>query len=184
MYAHTPSAEARLRTTTVPLSIVPLVQQALKNDPSMTEINLSSQVVNEAEWIRLFNVLSTHSSIKTLQLNDCALSAGAIKALATMLFLSTSLTKIELRGNQISANSARVLANALQNNNALISLDIRANHIGSLGAYYLAEGLQGNRVLKRLYMDNNRIGYAGRREMGRRLICKQTALEYLDLPLP
>lgn len=108
-----------------------IVEQASKDDPSLTSINLSSNA--------LFKM-------KTFEY---------CQALAEALAANTHVTDLTLNENEITDADCQWIKELLAKNKSIVTLSLEKNKISSEGCALIAEGLVANTTLVALSLLNN-----------------------------
>ena len=159
--------------------------EALKQNTSLTELDLSSNHISDQGAADLAEALKQNMSLTELNLSANDISAQGAAALAEALKQNTSLTQLNLSqrylsSNSISAQGAAALAEALKQNSSLTQLDLSNNGISDQGAADLAEALKQNTILTQLYFYGSFIGDQDAAALAEALK-QNTSLTQLDL---
>jgi hypothetical protein len=107
--------------------------------------------------------LAASSTLTTLRLGYCGITAAGAAHLAEGLSRSTSLATLELRGSKIGDSGAEVLSRVLAASSTLTTLHLVDCGITAAGAAHLAEGWGRSASLATLYLSETRSGTAGQR---------------------
>jgi Ran GTPase-activating protein (RanGAP) involved in mRNA processing and transport len=144
------------------------------------ELDLTNEVIGDAEAAALATVLATNRTLKKLSLSHNRLGPVGARSLAAALDNNATLTSLDLGGNNIGAEGAQSLAAALDNSATLTSMDLVSNNIGAEGAQSLAAALDNNATLTSLDLGGNNIGAEGAQSLAAALYNNAT-LTSLDL---
>ena len=100
---------------------------ALKENNSLTSINLERNHIGDEGAVALADVLKENSSLASLDLSLHNIGDKVAKALADALKANSSLASINLDSNHIGDEVAVALADALKENNSLIYINLIGN---------------------------------------------------------
>eukprot|EP00986_Skeletonema_menzelii_P016806 scaffold15947_cov140-Skeletonema_menzelii.AAC.3 len=106
------------------------------------------------------NVLSTTSTLTTLQLLDTATTLHN-ESFRKALAQNATITFLNLRHSNCDDEGAIALATILKTNSTLQTISLNDNRIRDIGAKALAEALEVNRTLEKLYLNDNLVGEEG-----------------------
>ena len=120
-----------------------------------------------------------HSTLREIDLSAVAIDNATVKWVAGAL-RDTSLKTLGLRRCSLSAEAVISLAEALHNNLSLTNLNLSGNDFCDVGAAHLAGVLKANATLQRLLLANCGIGPQGARDIAEALVANVT-LNTLDL---
>eukprot|EP00565_Helicotheca_tamesis_P003033 CAMPEP_0185740912 /NCGR_PEP_ID=MMETSP1171-20130828/38675_1 /TAXON_ID=374046 /ORGANISM="Helicotheca tamensis, Strain CCMP826" /LENGTH=251 /DNA_ID=CAMNT_0028412843 /DNA_START=255 /DNA_END=1010 /DNA_ORIENTATION=+ len=98
--------------------------EALKNQNSLTDIDLTRKQIGDNGAKALGEALKNNNSLTKIDLSYNNICVDGAKALGEALKNNNSLTKIYLSGNNIGVNGAKALVEALKNNNFLTRIDL------------------------------------------------------------
>ncbi len=127
--------ELNLSFNNIGVEVIKLLAEALKENNSLTQLDLAINQIG-AEGIKLIiEALKENNSLTHLDLSLNLIRAEGIKLIIEALRENSSLTHLKLTGNQIGDDGARLLTEALKKNNSLIQVDLSSNFIedNSLG---------------------------------------------------
>ena len=159
---------------------VAALAEALKHNTSLTQLDLSDNDISDQGAADLAEALKQNTSLTQLDLTDNDISAQGAAELAEALKQNTSLTQLDLSDNDISAQGAVDLAEALKHNTSLTQLDLSDNDISDQGAADLAEALKQNTSLTQLDLSDNDISAQGAADLAEGLK-QNTSLTQLNL---
>ena len=127
--------------------------EALKQNTSLTQLNMSDHVISDQGAADLAEALKQNTSITRFNLSYNVISDQGAAALAEALKQNTGLTQLNLSGNVISAQGAAGLAEALKQNTSLTQLDLSYNDISDQDG----EALEQNTSLTQLNLSRSYI---------------------------
>lgn len=138
----------------------------LKKNDTLTNLNLANNDIGDSGASFLGKSLEINNGIKTLNLGDNDIRDEGIKAIATSLEKNTTLTQLLLYMNTITDDGVQKLADALERNTSLIKLQLNQNNITSTGAKALASVLEKNKTFLELHLSQNKaIMQSGRKSL-------------------
>lgn len=132
------------------------IQTLAKRLEHVTELDLSSQDLNDADIELLAESLQENKTIKALNLSHNNISK--LGPLASWLKTNSSITAIDLSNNQISDNpdSLGTLGKALPYNSTLLEINLSENsRITSSGITLFAIDIEENQTLTKVIFPNN-----------------------------
>lgn len=109
----------------------------------LKHLNLCQNRIGDRSVNRLVDVLDDRRCVvKSLNLENCALSPRAIKEICASLESNKSVRILNLAKNRINEKSVHFVAELIFRNDKLESLDLHWNHIRGDGAYEVFESLR------------------------------------------
>ncbi len=126
-----------------------LLERLQQNEPDLTTLNLSKKSLTDADITQLVQILSTNTTLTSLNIASNQIGAEGAKALS----VNTTLASLDVSYNQIDAEGVK----ALSANTSLASLAVGGNRIGAEGA----KALSTNTTLTSLNVSGNGIGDEG-----------------------
>ncbi|AIF81938.1 hypothetical protein I862_06920 [endosymbiont of Acanthamoeba sp. UWC8] len=115
----------------------------------------------ESQLKILFEVLKENKTITSLDLSDNDLKDAEVIAIAEVLKENKTITSLNLSGNYIEEAGVIAIAEALKGNKTITSLDLGYNRIREAGWIAIAETLRKNKTLTLLNLGYNNIREAG-----------------------
>eukprot|EP00630_Chrysocystis_fragilis_P006629 CAMPEP_0197386932 /NCGR_PEP_ID=MMETSP1165-20131217/195_1 /TAXON_ID=284809 /ORGANISM="Chrysocystis fragilis, Strain CCMP3189" /LENGTH=214 /DNA_ID=CAMNT_0042912209 /DNA_START=81 /DNA_END=725 /DNA_ORIENTATION=- len=108
-----------------------IVEQATKNDPSLTSINLSSNALFKMKTFEyckmLAEALSANTHVTELVLNENEITDADCEWLKELLATNKSITTMSLEKNKISSEGCALIAAGLATNSTLVALSLLNN---------------------------------------------------------
>ncbi|KAL0238004.1 hypothetical protein GEMRC1_012478 [Eukaryota sp. GEM-RC1] len=150
-------------------SISMLLIELLKENSTVTSIDLSWNYIGDEGARALANVMKVNTTVTSINLSRNSISAKGIKVLAEALKVNSAVTSINLGNNSIGDEGAVSLAEMLKVNSTLVRIDLRINAIRDEGASALAEALKINNTVTSIYIYGNSIGDVGARALAQAL---------------
>jgi len=142
------------------------IAMIIKNNTSITNINLTYNKISSYELKELTESLRHNTVLRTLNLGHNYIGAEGAKDIAAVLENNYTLTTLCLGNylvryvgvNSIGDEGVREISNALKMNTTLTTLHLEDNNIEDEGAKELVAGIMFNSALTKLYL--RRIVYA------------------------
>lgn len=189
---------------------LPHLLTALQQNPFLTSVNLkdaAGDAMNLTTNILKICKMLAHSSLESLNLQNCISNDESLTLLSQSLANNTSLKFLDLTflrikkdltnlckalqenicleslnlyGKYICDEDAQMLSQALTINSCLNTLNLELCNIGESGITAIAESLQKNRSLTSLNLATNNSSDEGGIALGKALLLN-TTLEFLDL---
>ena len=122
--------------------------QIQENNPKRLWLDLRFLNIADPEAIKLADLLSKNTALKTLELSYNQIGPVGLEALAQSL-KNTSLKKINFAFNHLGDRGAKALAQVL-NETQLAECCLADNQIGDQGVVLLSEALKVNSTLTKL----------------------------------
>ncbi|XP_054618221.1 dynein regulatory complex subunit 5 [Dunckerocampus dactyliophorus] len=132
----------------------------LVNHPSLTELNLSHNIIGDRGAKAVGKLLQT-SKLEILNMSDNLIRDLGANAIAAALSNNCPLLSLNLRINRVSDEGGQAIAMALLNNETLIHLHLGANLMTGPTAITLSEALAKNQTLKSINLSCNKLGVDG-----------------------
>lgn len=133
--------------THVTSSPIPLpLEQVLTTNSSLTSVNLADNRIGLPGVISLCKHLQENSSLAELSLKGNELTDRAAVPLAEALKASTSLTKVDLSYNSFGEEAGRHFGEMLNGHSHLLDVNLKWNALKARGGAAVAEGLKSNQV--------------------------------------
>uniref|UniRef100_UPI00398E9436 NLR family CARD domain-containing protein 3-like isoform X1 n=1 Tax=Pristiophorus japonicus TaxID=55135 RepID=UPI00398E9436 len=130
-------------------------------------VNFSYISLNVTDCTAIANLLSYHTTIKTLELDGCKAGASGFQRLESVF---SRVKTLSLEGNMLEDEGAEIIASALKTKMCRIEiLRLKHNSIGKKGAAQIAEALKTNSSLKTLGLRANAVGAEGAHSMAEAL---------------
>ena len=134
----------------------PVLCQMLQRNKTLTELDLSgNRSVSDTGAFFIAEGLILNTSLRTLQLSGCGISAEGAKFISGALEINTSLKVIDLGDNELRDTGFGYLANALKQNDSLKELHLRKCGMTDRGLELLAVALTVNRSIQVLDVGGN-----------------------------
>lgn len=112
------------------IAVKALARYVATNTCTMTVINLSNNSDIDSKCVGILsNALATNSSVTTVILQGCSLTAAAGVSIAQMLRINQCITDMDLSYNQLVDIGSTAIAASLTHNTALTSLNLAFNSI-------------------------------------------------------
>ena len=137
------------------------LKEFLSTPNDFTELDLSSQSINNNDCIELSKVLKVNTTIRNIHLAYNQIEDEGIIVLANGLKINSTVLGLQLNNNHIGDKGATALGQMLNGHKSLCWINISHNQIGDIGLIALASGLETNKVLTQLVLSHNKIGDVG-----------------------
>lgn len=158
------------------------VSSALRDNPALTELSLSSNELGDAGTHLVLQGLQPTCKIQKLSLQNCNLTEAGCGALSSVLRSLPSLRELDLSYNQLRDAGLQLLCEGLLDPQCHIErLQVEYSNLTAASCEALASVLRAKRELKELGVSNNDIGEAGARMLCRGLADSTCPLESLRL---
>jgi Ran GTPase-activating protein (RanGAP) involved in mRNA processing and transport len=145
--------------------------EAIKNNNSLVELDLSNNKIGSAENLNTVMpdlVTGGEALAELLRLPQCKLKTlkvdwnmirldGAVD-FASSLQINDTLTYLDLSFNSLSTAGGITLGVSILYNHRLETLILTSNNIDSVACFTICAGIMENRGLKKVVMDGNPIG--------------------------
>ena len=148
--------------------------RALRNNSTLTELDLSKNLIGGAEILNSVrpDLITAVESLAELVSNPKCVLKSVIMAwnsirldsavcFAKALSGNTSIKNLDLSFNSLADEGGRAIGEALLRNKSLRSLDLSNNNIGPAASFIICTAVEQNSSLRKLVLDNNPIGEAG-----------------------
>lgn len=153
---------------------------ALERCETLTQLTLSSNLIDDDRCRMLASGLVDNASVTYLDLSHNRIADRGVRALAKLLDAHSVIFYLDLGDNSIHTEGGRALARALKTNTSLLSLSLRLNRVGDDGGRMLCDTLIKNSSLERFNLSANALG-AGSAASVADMLCTNTALKEVDL---
>ena len=137
------------------------LKEFLSTPNDFTELDLSSQSINNNDCIELSKVLKVNTTIRNIHLAYNQIEDEGIIALANGLKINSTVLGLQLNNNHIGDKGATALGQMLNGHKSLYWINISHNQVGDIGLLALASGLKTNSILSQLDLSYNQIGDIG-----------------------
>lgn len=101
--------------------------------------------------------LCTNCSLTDLNLSHNLIGPEGVRGLVNWLTDNTTLKTLNLRGNDLGCDGAEILADIISSNETITKLDLRDNNLGPEGVRGLLVSMFANTTLTELNLNNNRL---------------------------
>lgn len=158
------------------------MSSALRDNPTLTELSLSSNELGDAGTHLVLQGLQPTCKIQKLSLQNCCLTEIGCGTLSSVLRSLPSLCELDLSYNQLGDAGLRLLCEGLLDPQCHIErLQLEYSNLTAASCEPLASVLRAKRELKELGVNNNDIGEAGGQALCRGLAESTCPLESLKL---
>ncbi|ELK32070.1 Ribonuclease inhibitor [Myotis davidii] len=158
------------------------VSSALRDNPALTELSLSSNEMGDAGTQLVLQSLHPTCKIQKLSLQSCHLSEAGCGALSSLLRSMPSLRELDLSYNQLKDAGLQLLCEGLLDPQCHIErLHLEYSNLTAASCEALASVLRAKRELKVLGVSNNDFGEAGTRTLCQGLADSTCPLESIRL---
>ncbi|XP_036151472.1 ribonuclease inhibitor isoform X1 [Myotis myotis] len=158
------------------------VSSALRDNPALTELNLSSNELGDASTQLVLQSLHPACKIQKLSLQSCNLSEAGCGALSSVLRSMPSLRELDLSYNPLRDAGLQLLCEGLLDPQCHIErLHLEYGNLTAASCEALASVLRAKRELKNLRLSNNDFGEAGARTLCQGLADTSCPLESILL---
>ncbi|XP_061891091.1 dynein regulatory complex subunit 5 isoform X2 [Entelurus aequoreus] len=137
-----------------------MLANTLVNHPSLTELNLSHNIIGD-KGAKAVSKLLQSSKLEVLNMSDNVIRDAGANAIADALANNCPLLSLNLRINRISDEGGQAIAVALLRNKTLHHLHLGANLVTGPTAIRLSEVLAKNQTLKSINLSCNKLGVDG-----------------------
>jgi hypothetical protein len=130
---------------------------AVKNNDTLTRLDLSATYLSNQECQSLFTALAANKKIRMLELNRCIISHEGWTMVAKLLEMNDTLTDLDLTTSNLKAVDCEKLSQSLALNNTLKILKIGSRNMPISQESMnidraIAKALQNNKSLTELYI--------------------------------
>ncbi|XP_045039370.1 ribonuclease inhibitor isoform X2 [Desmodus rotundus] len=159
------------------------VSSALRDNPTLTELNLCSNELGDAgTHLVLQGLQSPTCKVQKLSLQSCCLTEASGRALASTLRAMPSLRELDLSYNPLGDAGLQLLCEGLLDPQCHIeSLELQYCSLSAASCQPLAAVLRARPELKELVLNSNDFGEAGTRTLCQALVDSACLLESLKL---
>lgn len=168
---------------------------ALRENNSITSVDLANQRIRQLSLLFLFRELSHIYSLTAMDLSHNYVGSGgsdneelpcdsnvACLALADILKAeNVAIETLNLEMNTLSPPDGEILGKALANNSSLRELRLRDNSIADAGAAAIGEALSTSSTMQFLDLNNNGVGPRGARSLSNALRVSSCCLNAIFL---
>jgi Ran GTPase-activating protein (RanGAP) involved in mRNA processing and transport len=171
-----------------------VISKIIRNNPKITNINLSGNKINEKGAKIIANALVNNKNIIFIDLSDTIISNVGLDEFSNALINNTTVESINLHNlhgrsgawpfpNDLSlGNGMKKIAEMLKINKTLKIINLSNNEITNDNVIILADALKENETLTHLNIGINKIGAKGVIEIADAIRKnKKTAIKYLDM---
>ena len=156
---------------------ISLIIDVLKRSPVLTDLNLSSDEMNDEDAIDIAEALKVNHTLTRLNISTDNMGKRGLTAFGEALQVNSTLTELDV--SYIHTNISNIsnifsIGKALQFNSTLTSFHLVGNIIGSESTICIAEGLKVNSTLTTIDLSYNKIGSAGASSIGEALKVNST----------
>ncbi|KAF9112470.1 hypothetical protein BGX27_003357 [Mortierella sp. AM989] len=160
-----------------------LIRALAGRDSKVLEsIKIKSAAISSTDARLLAKLIksSDAANIKTLKLDNNAISQDAFKHLFEGLKVNKTITEFSMARSGVNDKSVKYIAKAMAENVALKSLDLSNNRITAQGTDVLCKALTYNQCLKRLCLQSNNIKAAGAPHLAA-LLLKNRIIRHINI---
>ena len=122
---------------------------------------MHNQKINDSFAIKIFGALTTHITIRSLNLSENRFGIDSAEAIGAFLETNSILEELDISYNCVGRDGAKIISSALCNNAVLKYLNIAHNNICDEGAEAFSKYLAHNSTLKELNLSWNSISSKG-----------------------
>eukprot|EP01106_Pelomyxa_sp_JSP_P007736 TRINITY_DN2249_c0_g1_i9.p1 TRINITY_DN2249_c0_g1~~TRINITY_DN2249_c0_g1_i9.p1 ORF type:complete len:659 (-),score=125.38 TRINITY_DN2249_c0_g1_i9:90-2066(-) len=151
-------------STTSTVSCGATIGAALKENSSLTSLNLESYVLDEAGAF-LGEALKVNTTLLALNMSACHFTVSGLRLITKGLSVNSTLLTLNLAKIKFSSEELEVLTCFLASVNSLTELNLPHCYIGSNGYALISNALKVNGLLASLCLDSNSVDT----ECGKRL---------------
>lgn len=126
--------------------------------PSLTELNLSHNLISDRGCRAIGKFLNGHSKLETLILCNNQIRAQGAQAIAHALIKNQTIKTLDLRLNRLGDEGGQAIAKALCKNTSLTKLNLASNNMTEPTAALFANVITQNKILRYLDLSSNRLG--------------------------
>lgn len=128
------------------------------NHPSLTELDLSHNLISDRGCRAIGKFLNGHSKLESLNLCNNQIRGQGGQAIAHALTKNSVLKYLDFRLNRLGDEGGQAIAKALCKNSTLIRLNLSSNNLSEPTAILIASVIPQNKTLKYLDLSSNRLG--------------------------
>ena len=128
------------------------------NHPSLTELDLSHNLISDRGCRAIGKFLNGHSKLESLNLCNNQIRAQGGQAIAHALTKNNTLKFLDLRLNRLGDDGGQAIAKSLCKNMSLVRLNLASNNLTEPTAVLIASVIPQNKTLKYLNLSSNRLG--------------------------
>ncbi|WP_039454784.1 leucine-rich repeat domain-containing protein [Candidatus Jidaibacter acanthamoebae] len=150
-----------LQATSFTESQLKILFEVLKENETITSLNLSDNNIGEAGGIAIAEALKENKTITSLDLGGNDIGAAGGIAIAEASKENKTITSLNLSDNNIEEAGGIAIAEALKENKTITSLDLSGNDIREAGGIAIAKALKENKTITSLNLGYNKIREAG-----------------------
>lgn len=147
--------------------------EALKQNPRLTELDLSSNKIGSAENLNtvmpdiitggeaiagLLCLPATQCKLKHLKLDWNMIRLDGAKELAKSIAVNDTLMYLDISFNSLGTTGGIILGTSILKNKVLETLILTSNNIDSVACFTICAGIIENRGLRKVVLDDNPIG--------------------------
>ncbi|CAM4733630.1 unnamed protein product [Leuciscus chuanchicus] len=160
-----------------------VLSSALRSNPSLRELDLSENNINELGVKMLSALLADpQSKLEKLELRSCNISDGGCAVLSSALRSNPSLRELDLSRNNITDSKLKKISPLLEDPQCkLQKLVLRSCNISDEGCADLSSALRSNLSLRELDLSENKITDSGVKELSALLADPRCKLEKLGM---
>ena len=137
--------------------------KALTTNSSMRSLDMNDCRLTTSHCVCLGQLLRNpiHCKIEMLDIRKCSLTSDGVGEVISGLSDNHTLRVLELNYNQIRSEGAVTIATMLKTNSSLETLYLQMCSIDSSGGVELGTALESNKTLRVLGLSRNTLGYDG-----------------------
>lgn len=130
-----------------------IVIKALKNNSSVTDIDLSGNIIGNENLNYFSELLKENSSLKTINLSSNIFTSPLLQSLSNSLQFNNSLTSLNLSTNKFE--NFDFLFDIFKLNSSLKEVYLRNTNLNPTGMKFLSQSLLFNSAIELLHLGNN-----------------------------
>ena len=146
---------------TIPYLLFPVISTYLKNNDTLSKLNISSNMITYKDIELISEAVSTNTTLKRLDLSHNVISNDGVFFFTKCLKSNKTLSELNLSGNSITDEGAKILAGIIPINATLLELNISKNCISKEGVLDILKACAIKRTLHTLVCTHNNLSKSG-----------------------
>ena len=146
---------------TIPNLLVAVISTYLKNNDTLSKLNISNNKIMHEEIKLISEAVSTNTTLKRLNLSHNVISDDGVFFFIKCLKINKTMNELDLSGNSITDAGAKMLAGIIPENTTLLELNISKNCISTEGVMDILKACAINRTLHTLVCTHNNLSKSG-----------------------